>query len=500
MKPINIYTLTRISNPERLCRLERQLSGRNVFLKIKEWEIKGLRALTDRLCEHSSDAPAYDFFYSFVMPKLGKEFDLIRIASDSVVNIELKSGDVTDEAIRNQLLNNRYYLSTLGRTMHFYTYIDSENRLVRLSNKGKLTETDFDDLISVLKRQDDMYDGDIEDLFKEESYLISPLADSARFLRKEYFLTFQQRDIKKQILKIVKRTGADKERPVPVQGFTGLPGTGKTILLFDLAMTLSVWDKVCLLHFGARTKELDNLNERLKRIDFYYCSEGTPPEITDKYEYILIDVGHKINREYLDWILDLSRKWNAPIVVSYDREDAISEEERLGYGSCLIEEIPEFILYRLTNRIRLNAELSTFINCVMSFKTRSQRKDYPSVSVAYANNVEEAGELICEYEKDGYVFLQDKNLSKPVFPSRAAMYKNNCEIEGSEDSGKEFDKVVVLLDEGFYYDDEGDLRHVSNSAVRRLFHGMSRAKKKIALVIKENERVLDVMLFILQRK
>ncbi|MBR6003550.1 MAG: ATP-binding protein, partial [Lachnospiraceae bacterium] len=116
MKPINTYLLTRITDPERLSRLERQLSGRSTFLKIKEWEIKGLRALTDKLCEHSSDATTYDFFYSFIMPKLGKEFDLIRISSDSVVNIELKSGDVTDEAIRNQLLNNRYYLSTLGRT------------------------------------------------------------------------------------------------------------------------------------------------------------------------------------------------------------------------------------------------------------------------------------------------------------------------------------------------------------------------------------------------
>ncbi|MBR6004210.1 MAG: ATP-binding protein, partial [Lachnospiraceae bacterium] len=409
------------------------------------------------------------------------------------------SGDVTDEAIRNQLLNNRYYLSTLGRTMHFYTYIDSENRLVRLSNKGKLTETDFDDLLSVLKKQEDMYEGDLEDLFKEESYLISPFADSARFLRKEYFLTFQQRDIKKLILKLVERTGAEKEKPVPVQGFTGLPGTGKTILLFDLAMTLSVWDKVCLLHFGARTKELDNLNERLKRVDFFYCAEGARPEITEKYEYILIDEGHKINREYLDWILGLSKEWNAPIIISYDREDAISEEERVGYGSCLIEEIPDFIQYRLTNRIRLNAELSTFINCVMSFKTRAQRKDYPSVSVAFANNSEEAGELILKYEKDGYVFLEDKDLSKPVFPEGADLYKNTYEIEGSSDTGKEFDKVVVLLDEGFYYDDEGDLRHIGKAAVRHLFHGMSRAKKKIALVIKENEPVFDVMLFILQR-
>ncbi|MBQ9862832.1 MAG: ATP-binding protein [Lachnospiraceae bacterium] len=497
MKPINIYTLTRISDPERLSRLERQLSGRKTFLKIKEWEIQGLRELTDKLYKLSGDVASYGFFYSFTMPKLGKEFDLIRVSSDSLVNVELKSGGVSDEAIKNQLISNRYYLSSLGKPMHFYTYISKENRLVRLSNTGKLVETDFADLERALSRQTEIYDGDIEDLFKEESYLISPLNDSARFLRGEYFLTSQQRDIKKQILKDV--CDREKGARAPIQGFTGLPGTGKTILLFDIAMTLSKSEKVCVLHFGPRAKELDKLDERLKRVDFFYCNEGTRPIIADTYSFILIDEGHRIDEDTLSWILALSKEWDAPIIISYDREDAISEEERIGYGSCLIEEIPDFVQYRLTNKIRINAELSTFINCVMSFKTRAQRKDYPSISVAYANNAKEAGELICEYEKRGYVYIKDPDLSMVTFPKRFSEYKDKFETEDTESECKEFDKVVMMLDEDFYYDDEGDLRHPGESSVRRLFHGMSRAKKDIALVIKANEQVFDVMLFILQR-
>ena len=44
MKPINIYTLTRIKDPERLSKLDRQLSKRSRHLKIKELETDGLKA------------------------------------------------------------------------------------------------------------------------------------------------------------------------------------------------------------------------------------------------------------------------------------------------------------------------------------------------------------------------------------------------------------------------------------------------------------------------
>lgn len=42
------------------------------------------------------------FFYSFQIPRLGKEFDLLQIREDQIVNVELKSGAVSDEALRKQ--------------------------------------------------------------------------------------------------------------------------------------------------------------------------------------------------------------------------------------------------------------------------------------------------------------------------------------------------------------------------------------------------------------
>ena len=108
MKSISIYTITRNQNIEQLQKLERQLSGRDYFLKMREWELESMKALTAELETCMKDVYALRFFYSFQIPRLGKEFDLLQIKEDQIVNIELKSGVVSDEAIRRQLLQNRY--------------------------------------------------------------------------------------------------------------------------------------------------------------------------------------------------------------------------------------------------------------------------------------------------------------------------------------------------------------------------------------------------------
>ena len=114
MKAISIYALTRNQNMECVQKLERQLSGRDFFLRIKEWELESMKALVKQLELHMEEVYKLRFFYSFQIPKLGKEFDLLQIKDDQIVNIELKSGIVSDEAIRRQLIQNRYYLSVFG--------------------------------------------------------------------------------------------------------------------------------------------------------------------------------------------------------------------------------------------------------------------------------------------------------------------------------------------------------------------------------------------------
>jgi len=493
------------------------MSGRRNYLKIKSWEIEGLKSFCARLADVMEEAEELYFYYSFVMPKLGKEFDLLRVNDGSVVNVELKSGEVSDETIRKQLLQNRYYLATLGKSMYSYTYVSGIGRLVRLSNSGRLVEADWEELAQVLERQTDCYDGHIEELFKEDRYLISPLTDPGRFLRREYFLTAQQKDIKKQILWRIREitiggTGASGQKlskqntpgqAVPeqttsswplLQGFTGLPGTGKTLLLYDMAMELSWREKVCVLHFGAHEKELEQLDERLKRIDFYYCDPAKAISVEGRYCAILVDEGHRIGEAALASILECAEKWNAPVIFSYDCEDMISPKERVQDGAGLIEATEGFVKYHLTNRIRMNSELSAFIGCAVYLRNGNHRQEYPSVALAYACDEAEEKRLLHVFEKKGYTCIRDAVTA----------------------SCREFDRVVMLIDDSFAYDEEGYLRcTVCNSAdtvenregenrsisgVRNLFHGLSRAKKSIAVIVRNNEIVFETLLSVIQKQ
>lgn len=506
MIPINIYTLTRITNPSMVSRLERQMSKRKKYLKIKSWEMSGLKTFSQKLDSVMKNAAELKFYYSFVMPKLGKEFDLLRVNDEYVVNIELKSGNVTDEVIRKQLLQNRYYLATLGKNMYSYTYVSSTDRLVRLSGSGRLMEACFEDLADILHKQLNCYNDNIEDLFKEEKYLISPLTDPDKFLRQEYFLTSQQKDIKKQILNHINQK-SESHNKLSIQGFTGFPGTGKTILLYDIAMLLSRREKVCVFHLGPHTKELEQLNQRLKRIDFYYNETIDPRLINQPYSAIFIDEGHRLTKAALHDILLLADRCQVPVILSYDREDALSPKEREMYGADLIEKIPGYVRYHLTNRIRLNSELSSFIRCAMHADFQNHRNEYPSVSLAYACSRQETVILLHNFMKEEYFYIWDSLLGEPVKEyGDFDHHKYDTDSQDHEVSKaicKEYPRVTMLIDSSFYYDESRFLRSETqnrqDSKVRNLFHGLSRAKEQIAIIVENNELVFDTLLSIIQK-
>ena len=469
MKAISIYALTRNQNMECIQKLERQLSGRDFFLRIKEWELESMKALVKQLELHMEEVYKLRFFYSFQIPKLGKEFDLLQIKDDQIVNIELKSGSVSDEAVRRQLIQNRYYLSVFGKPILSYTYISSEDRLVRLTNHDHIVEGDWKQLCNALEKETPDYEGDIEKLFQAELYLISPLTEPERFLKKEYFLTSQQRDIERQILK---RIRGEREGYF---WFSGLPGTGKTLLLYDIAMKLSRRQQICMIHCGNAGKEWKILHKRLQRIAFLSDNQLTENTELKHYSAILVDEAHLLSSEKLQILLTQS-EGEFPVIFSSDSEDAICPGE-LGVNTLkLIENLPEIQMFHLTNRIRTNAELSSFIQNMIHLTDRKTSKPYPHVSVVYANNEEETAALLEDYIHQGYEY----------------------EITAVRD----IKRLVIILDERYYYDQNRYLRSKhfkeGRSDVRNLFHQLNQAKEELSMIVRENTYVYETLLTLLQ--
>ena len=465
MKSVSIYALTRKQNLSNLSRLECHLSERDRPLKVRAWEINSMRALVDQLEKYMPEVYRLRLFYSFQILRLGKEFDLLQVKKNQIVNIELKSGAVSEDAIRRQLIQNRYYLAILGRPVRSYTYISSQNRLVRLTNHDHIVEAEWEQLCAELQEKSADFSGDLEDLFQAEWYLISPLTQPERFLKKEYFLTAQQKDIERQILKSIriKRGG--------YYHFSGLPGTGKTLLLYDIAMKLSGRQMVCIIHCGASGQEWKRLHERLRRIVWVSDSQITAEMRLDEYETVLVDEAHLLDKETLENIVEAAGK--RPVIFTSDCEDQLSPEE-VGQSVKLgIAKLPEIQTFRLTNRIRTNEEISSFVQNMMHIPDYKSGRRFPHVTVFYANDDQEAANLIQDAKKQGYQHLLE-----------------------SEVAEKAYDSVAIILDGNYFYDSKKYLRSKKRT-VRNLFHQLNSVKEKLMLIVKDNEPFYAMLLGLL---
>ena len=157
----------------------------------------------------------------------------------------------------------------------------------------------------------------------------------------------------------------------------------------------------------------------------------------------IIDEAHLLSKDKIERLLELSKE--QPVIFSSDSEDVISSEEMDKENIKKLENQTDIKVFRLTNRIRTNAELSTFIQNMMHLPPRKNSRGYPHIFVVYANDDVEAENLLSDYIKQGYQWVEIE------------------ESERQEDAGRilkmqavrDMDKIVLLLDERYYYDEEG---------------------------------------------
>ncbi len=79
MRSVNLYMLTR-NIGENFTKYEKALSLRETEIKPKEKEFWSLRKLVDELQINGLKIEEFDdFYFSFSIPQIGKEFDLLKI-------------------------------------------------------------------------------------------------------------------------------------------------------------------------------------------------------------------------------------------------------------------------------------------------------------------------------------------------------------------------------------------------------------------------------------
>ena len=143
--------------------------------------------------------------------------------------------------------------------------------------------------------------------------------------------------------------------------------------------------------------------------------------------------------------------------------------------------MPQIQSFHLTNRIRTNAELSSFIQNILHLPDKKGTRNYPHVDVVYANEKKETENLLKDYIRQGYEYQENQEQIK---------------------ENKETEQLVMVLDDSYYYDEKGYLRMITckekgKQEVRSLFHQLNQAKERLTLIIEKNEEVYKKMLNLL---
>ena len=522
MKALNLYILTRIRESGEFSRLENILSGRSWHKEFSAHEVSSLCALTDRLVPFLEDRGKQDkgpdhgwvsyfdgFYFSYTIEHISKEFDLLKLSPDAgcVLNIELKSEAIEEERVQKQLMQNRYYLSHISRTILSYTYVMETDTLYCLNDHGYLKKCEMSELAGALKRPAlrTFVKENINQYFRAQDYLISPVATPEKYLTGRYFLTNQQSEFRRQIVELLSGWSRRGENPsaagtqkdpdfpsqaaqVPVISLTGYAGTGKTLLLFDLARVFSRRRKVLFLH-GGELKEGHRLIDR--RLHKVRILSGTDPRVMDGlsgrtmdlsgYWVILVDEANRFSSDVLRGLLEKAAFSRIPCIFSYDPHSLLGPIPPMQEAEAIIGE-SETLRLELSGNIRINRPVFSFLRTLFHRKDRPGYVDYSCIDVLFAADRREEKALTAYYLSRGYELIRT---SRESFAS-------------GEIISREFDKVLMVMDRRFYYDDDLRLcaRGEKEAAITPLYEGLSRAREKLCLVIVGNRELYSQVLSI----
>jgi len=512
MKALNIYFLSQMDDEEYFSQYETALSGGKELHTVKTHEQASLRALVRALSAYDLPPECYDgFFFSFVISHISKEFDLLKIADDhsKILNIELKSQYIEEERIAKQLLQNRYYLRHISGKIFSYTYILSSGTLCRLGDDEKLHGCSFTELCEDIKGFSGYVERDIDALFRADDFLISPCNTPDKFLSHSYFLTTQQNDFKAQIVTLAGTELWENEDAVNAAGLaaipasaepegrngvfisiTGSPGTGKTLLLYDLACDLSAGTLAAIIHCGPISDSHRYLDSKMDRTDIFSSSDIARLLTAGgkRYSLILVDESQRLERKEFEIIRNYVRAAGAACIFSFDsRQILYAPDESLQIVKD-IQDISAKVL-RLSGRIRTSKELSSFIITLFSQKRRTNIYDYGCVQVIYARSVSETLSFVRYYLDRGFDYISyDSMYDLPTRESADRPSGGSHVYSAYQVIGQEFDAVLMVMDRRFYYDDNGDLNACQKSGDpflyrEMLFQGISRAREKLTVIV-----------------
>lgn len=490
MKEVNILSIIEAYRDLDKSLFNKMVECMGITSGIKEYELSGLESLVQQLQSVNEDISVLmHHFLGYSIPQIGKEFDLLRFGTDMIINIEIKT-ECSLEKVLKQQLRNYYYLSFLGKELLIYTYLSDSKKLYKLisgAEGNRLTEVSIRELYQKLCHQQIVCIKDIDNLFNPSDYLVSPFNSTDKFIEDKYFLTIQQENIYKEIISKLKD---ERSRFIAL---TGSAGTGKTLLTYHIAKyAMLEGARVLILHCG-------HLNHGHSILKEQYGWEIHMPKYAPNIEgfsVIIIDEAQRIFpyqfNEYVTKVRDKKLK----CIFSFDANQYLRDSERSNAIKQKIENELQCKPYRLTDKIRTNKEIAYFIKQLFNLNKNIPEMSYSNIEFSYCKDANSGKALLNKLSNEGW---KTPNYT----PGIHSTFSYEKYLSSDSDSahsvvGQEFDKVVVVLDDSFKYNTDGELcaNNAYYSQRQMLYQIITRTRKQLYVIIINNSimlnRIIDI--------
>lgn len=461
-------------------------------INIKPAELADLRSLVDSIYPFSGNLKVFNEFYvGYKIPQIGKEFDLLRFGRSSIINIEIKRIS-TQEKIRKQLIRNKYYLSFTEKTVLAFSYEADTQPLFMLNDNNDIEKTNIEYVAWLLLSQDLDSNQVIDNMFNPSDYLVSPFNSTKKFLSNQYFLTHQQEEIKDQVL-----NSLTSPQPFKFVSVTGGAGTGKTLLVYDIAKNaIQKQLKSLIIHCG-------NLNDGQRELrasgwDIIKIKDLNSYNLSD-YALLIIDEVQRIYPSQLNTIIDVITGGTGSCIFSYDQLQTLAKTEELRDINSKICSLNLIKSYRLSEKIRTNKEIANFIRMLFNRTRNLESMNTSNVEINYFKSLPDAMRFLKSLDNTEWETL--RFTPSQYDNEHHAQYADFTMKTSHEVIGQEFDNVVITIDSFFSYDANGFLTYQGKAyyhTMKMLFQNITRARKRLKVVIIDNVELLNRCMDILK--
>lgn len=433
---------------------------------------------------------------------VSEEFDMLRFSKQKIINIELKSTQIPEDKILRQLKRHSYLLRSISSDMEvsLYTFVSETEILYKFNEvTEKLLPISFEQLFGEIPC--DFIEYNYLESLADTSFIISPYSEPERFFSNKYFLNNEQEQAKKKVIESSKR----------YVGLKGAAGTGKSLILFDVAKELSNSGQKVLFIFCSAMYDLDTIQKINEKSSFKFIDIREFNSISlNRYDIVIIDESQRLRSEQWIRLLNIANPGEInKLIMSVDNAQTLRpEENNLDIQGILSDEkYKDAVDYVdcLTERVRTDIELSTFIRKFFNTQEKDLRVlDFPKVNAVYFENEWAARDFIQScIANEGFVSIEmpEKRARRDTILPK--FYDGS--LDGFTVIGREFDKVLLPLTLRVTHNEDGKIAvpvewGYKYLAENGLFQAITRVKNQLLLVVIKNKALFKTIQEILTWK